>query len=182
MPARLKFTFAVLLGLVLLAPGATIDAHGAVAHRWVVYGGRVDGLRVVFELNGHRLTPAFVSIPIACTGGYRHRGHFVQYTNRHFPIRVNRDGTFHEKIERLDAHEFEFQKIVGQVTTKRIEGKIALSFIQPAQSGNEECHSGKHPHGPMEELSFAANRTGMSEAPALSAPLRPSSSAIIAVE
>jgi hypothetical protein len=156
--ARFKTTFVVLLGLVLLAPGATTDAHGAVAHRWVVYAGQEDGLRVVIELNGHRLTPAFVSIPIACTGGHRRRGHLVKYTNRHFPIRVNRDGTFHNKVERLDAYESEFETIVGQVTPRRIEGTIVVRFDQPARVGNEACHSGKHPHGPMEKLSFRANR------------------------
>jgi hypothetical protein len=155
--ARFKTPFVVLLGLILIAPGATVDAHGETAHRRVVYGGLENGLRVVFELQGHRLTPAIVSIPIACTGGRRRRGHFVEY-NQNFPIRVNRDGTFQEKVERLDSHEFEFQTIVGQVTSKRIEGEIAVSFIQPARVGNEECHSGKHPHGPMEELSFRANR------------------------
>jgi hypothetical protein len=158
MLARLKITLAVFFGLALLAPGGTTAARGTVAHRWVVYSGREGGVRIVFELNGHRLTPALVSIPVACTGGNRPHGHFVEYTNRHFPIRVDREGGFHEKTERLEVYGSEFHKIVGRVTAKRIEGKIAVSFTERARVGNEECHSGKHPHGPMEELSFRANR------------------------
>jgi hypothetical protein len=101
----------LLLGLALLAPVGTADARGAVAHRWVVYSGQRRGLRIEFEVSGHRLTPAIVSIPIA-----------------------------------------------GRVTPNRIEGTIALSFAERARVGNEEGHSGKHPHGPMEVLCFRANR------------------------
>jgi hypothetical protein len=36
MLARVKITLAVSLGLALVAPGGTTDAHGAVAHRWVL--------------------------------------------------------------------------------------------------------------------------------------------------
>jgi hypothetical protein len=159
---RIKFALAILLGLAVLVPGAAIGAPGAVAHRWVVYSGREDGLRIVFELNGRRLTPAIVSIPIACTGGPRPHRHFVEYTNRHFPIRVDRDGRFHDHTERLEQNGSESKTIAGRVTPKEIEGKISLSFSGRARVGNEECHSGKHPHGPMEELSFRAyrNRSG----------------------
>jgi hypothetical protein len=158
MLARVKITLAVFFGLALLASGGTIDARGAVPHKWVVYSGQEGGLRIVFEVNGHRLTPAFVSIPIACTGGHRPRGHFVEYTNRSFPIRVDGAGRFHEHRERLEVYGSESETIVGLVTPKKIEGKIAVSFTERARVGNEECHSGKHPHGPMEELSFRANR------------------------
>jgi hypothetical protein len=158
MLARVKITLAVFFGLALLASGGTIDARGAVPHKWVVYSGQEGGLRIVFEVNGHRLTPAFVSIPIACTGGHRPRGHFVEYTNRSFPIRVDGAGRFHEHKERLEVYGSESETIVGLVTPKKIEGKIAVSFTERARVGNEECHSGKHPHGPMEELSFRANR------------------------
>jgi hypothetical protein len=158
MIARFKITLAVFFSLALLASGGTIDASGAVAHKWVVYSGQKGGLRIVFEVSGHRLTPAFVSIPIACTGGRRPRGHFVEDTNRSFPIRVDRDGRFHEHRERLEVYGSESQTIVGLVTPKRIEGKIAVSFTERARVGNEECHFGKHPYGPMEELSFRANR------------------------
>jgi hypothetical protein len=148
----------VLALLLLGVPGGTLDAHGAVAHRWVVYGGRQDGVRIVFELNGHRLTPASVSIPIACSGGHRPHAHFLERSNRHFPIRVDRDGRFHEDTERSEVNGSERKTIVGQVTPKKIEGKIAVSFSERARVGIEECHSGKHPHGPTEELSFRAYR------------------------
>jgi hypothetical protein len=154
---RIKIPVGALLCLALLVPGAATEAHAAGKHGWVVYRGHRDGLRIVFELNGHRLTPAFVSIPIACTGGHRSRDHFVAYTNRRFPIRVHQDGRFHEHRERIEANGSESETIVGQVTAKKIEGKIAVNFSEPGPVGLEECHSGKHPHGPMEELSFRAN-------------------------
>ncbi len=155
---RLKIPLVALLSLALLVPGSATEAHAAGKHGWVVYGGRNGGLRIVLELNGRRLTPALVSVPIACTGGHRSRGRFVEYTNRRFPIRVDRDGRFHEHRERIEANGSESETIAGQVTAKRIEGTIAVRFVEPARVGNEECHSGKHPHGPMEELSFRANR------------------------
>jgi hypothetical protein len=159
MLARLKITFGLLLALVFVVPGATVDADGAATHRWVVYGGQENGVRIVFELNGHRLAPAFLSIPVACTGGHQpHRLSVTTYNLRHFPIRVNRQGSFHHREDNIDAFASKFEEIFGQVTSRTIEGKIAVNFSQPARVGNEECHSGKHPHGPMEELSFRANR------------------------
>jgi hypothetical protein len=136
-----------------------IDARGALAHRWVLYGGREGGVRIGFELNRRRLAPAFMWIPVACTGGPRpHRHYFVTYNLRHYPIRVNRQGRFHHREDRIEVYEDHFEEISGQVTSRKIEGKIAVSFTQPARVGNEECHSGKHPHGPTEELSFRAFR------------------------
>jgi hypothetical protein len=136
-----------------------IDARGALAHRWVLYSGREGGVRIGFELNRRRLAPAFIWIPVACTGGPRpHRHYFVTYNLRHYPIHVNRQGRFHHREDRIEVYEDNFEEISGQVTSRKIEGKIAVSFTQPARVGNEECHSGKHPHGPMEELSFRANR------------------------
>lgn len=159
MLTRIKLALAILLGLAVLVPGAAIGARGAVAHRWVLYSGRKDGVRIVFELNGHRLAPAFMSIPVACTGGHRPRRLYVEYDNlRHSPIFVNRHGRFHHRDVRIDTFDYEFEDIFGHVTSRTIEGKIALSFIQPARVGNEECHSGKHPHGPMEELGFRVYR------------------------
>jgi hypothetical protein len=159
MPTRIKLALAILLGLAVLVPGAAIGARGAVAHRWVLYGGRRDGVRIVFELNGHRLAPAFMSIPVACTGGHRPRRlYVVSYSLRHSPIFVNRQGRFHHRESSIDTWDYEFEDFSGRVTSRTIEGKIALSFIQPARIGNEECHSGKHPHGRMEELSFRAYR------------------------
>lgn len=157
--ARVKISLAVILGLVLVVPGGANDAHGAAPHRWVLYSGRTSGLRIGFELNGRRLAPAFFSIPVACTGGPRtRRDYFVEFNMRHFPIRVDRQGNFHRRESRLETYEDNFEEISGHVTARKIEGKIAVSFTQPARVGNEECHSGKHPHGPMEELSFRASR------------------------
>jgi hypothetical protein len=149
----------LLLGLAVGAPGGTLDARGAVAHRWVLYSGRENGVRIVFELNGRRLAPALMSIPVACTGGPRPRRLYVESDSlRHSPIFVNRHGRFHHRDVRIDSFEYEFKDFSGHVTSTTIEGKIALSFTQPARIGNEECHSGKHPHGRMEELSFRAYR------------------------
>jgi hypothetical protein len=156
--AWVKFTIAVLLGLVFLTSGSMIDARASFAQGWVVYSGQENGLRVVFELKGQKLVPALVSVPVTCVGGNRRHRLFVEERSRHFPITMSRQGSFHDHVERNDSFEFEFQKLVGQVTAKTIEGKIALSLIQPARIGNEECHSGRSPHGPMEELSFRANR------------------------
>ena len=156
---RLKLALAVLLGLAVLVPGAAVDADGAVAHRWVLYSGRESGVRIGFELGGHRLARSSVSIPIACSGGNQPHRHFVEYfSQRHSAIRVDRQGRFHHREVRLDRFEYEFEQISGHVRSPTIEGKIALSFTQPARVGNEECHSGKHPHGPMEALSFRAYR------------------------
>ena len=159
MLARIKIGIAIIIGLAVVVPGGVTDAHGAAAHRWVLYSGRTSGLRIGFELNGRRLAPAFFSIPVACTGGRRpRRDYVVEFNLRHFPIRVDRQGSFHHRENSIDAFEDRFEEISGQVTSRKIEGKIAVSFTQPARVGNEECHSGKHPHGPMEQLSFRANR------------------------
>lgn len=159
MLARVKIALAVILGLALVVPGGATDAHGAAAHRWVLYSGRTSGLSIAFELNGRRLAPAFFRIPVACTGGLRPLRHYVvDFNLRHYPIRVDRQGSFHHRESRIEPFEDRFEEISGHVTARKIEGKIAVSFTEPARVGNEECHSGKHPHGPMEELSFRANR------------------------
>ena len=158
MLAWVKFTIAVLLGLVFLTSGGTIDARASSAQGWVVYSGQENGLRVVFELKGQKLVPALVSVPVTCVGGNRRHRLFVEERSRQLPITVSRQGRFHDHVERNDAFEFKFQKLVGQVTAKTIEGTFAVNLIQPARVGNEECHSGRSPHGPTEELSFRANR------------------------
>lgn len=144
-----------LLGL-LVAAGAATDARGASARGWALYSGRDHGVRVVFELEGRRLIPALVSIPVACIGGDRPHRRFEEL--RSTPIRVDRRGRFDDHLERNDSFEFESEKLVGRVTPKSIEGTIAVEFITPARVGNEECHSGEHPHGRVEGLSFRADR------------------------
>jgi hypothetical protein len=159
MLTRLKITFVALLGLALLAPGAAAEAHAAGKHGWVVYSGNARGLRVVFEVNGHRLTPAYVSVPLVCVreGRPRHT-RFEEVQGRDSAILVNRRGRFHEHQGRNDSIEFESRRIVGRVTPGTIEGAIAVSSIRRARFDHEECHSGKALQGPLEELSFRADR------------------------
>jgi hypothetical protein len=143
------------LGLLVAAGGAT-GARGASTGGWALYSGRYDGVRVVFELKGPRLIPALVSVPVACVGGGRPHRRFEEL--RSTPIRVDRPGRFDDRVERNDSFEFESEKLVGRVTPRSIEGTIAVEFITPVRVGNEECHSGEHPHGRVEELSFRAYR------------------------
>jgi hypothetical protein len=157
--AAISVLSVLLFGLVPGAQGGTVDARGAIAHRWVVYSGRDDGLRIVFEVNGRRLTQAYVSVPLVCIReGRRRHGRFEEVQGRDSAILVNPQGRFHEHERRENPVVFESRKIVGQVTPRTIEGKIAVSSIQRYRFGNEECHSGKSLEGPLEVLSFRANR------------------------
>jgi hypothetical protein len=159
MVTRLKITFVALLGLALVAPGAAVEAHAAGRHGWVVYSGQKGGLRIVFEVNGHRLTPAYVSVPLVCVReGRRRHGRFEEVQGRDSAILANRRGRFHEHEGRSDSIEFESRRIVGRVTPRTIEGTIAVSSIRRARFAHEECHSGKSLEGPLEELSFRADR------------------------
>jgi hypothetical protein len=147
--------FALMAGAAL---GADPNARASFPQGWVVYSGRENGLRVVFELKGQKIVPALVSAPVTCRGGNQRHRLFVEERSRHFAITVNRQGRFHDFVERNDAFEFDFQKLVGQVTAKTINGTFSLTLTQPARIGNEECHTGNSLHGPTEELSFRANR------------------------
>jgi hypothetical protein len=158
MLARPKIALVALLCLTVLAAGATTETQAAGKPGWVLYSGRERGVRVVFELKGRRLIPAFVSVPVVCGGGgprHRHR-RFEEL--RDSPIFIDRQGRFHETTERSDSFESETQRIVGRVTPKTIEGTILETYVQPARVGNESCHTGKSRREPAEELKFRANR------------------------
>jgi hypothetical protein len=156
---RLKITLVALLCVALLATGAATEAHASGKHGWVVYGGQRRGLRIVFELNGRRLAPVYVSIPLVCVReGRRRHGRFEEVQGRDSAILVNRRGRFREHEGRSNSSEFESRRIVGRVTPRTIEGTVALSSIQRARFDSEKCHSGKSLEGPLEELRFRANR------------------------
>jgi hypothetical protein len=119
----------------------------------------LDAHRRPDEVKGRRLTPAYVWVPLVCVReGRRRHGRFEEVQGRDSAILVNRRGRFHEHEGRKNSVVSESRKIVGRVTPRTIEGKIAVNSIQRYRFDNEECHSGKSLEGPLEVLSFRADR------------------------